>query len=76
MPDWMVRSFEDLDDDPERRQEVATEVGVRLCRALYEQGVDEFHFYTTNRSEIPIAICAALGVDGEAEASAASTSGL
>ncbi len=76
VPDWMVRRFEGLDDDPERRQEVATEVGVRLCRALYDQGVDEFHFYTTNRSEIPIAICAALGVDGEAEAAAASPSGL
>ena len=72
VPDWLVRRFEGLDDAPERRREVATEVGVRLCRALRDQGVDEFHFYTLNRSELPTAICAALGVGGEAEAAAVS----
>ncbi len=74
VPDWLVRRFEGLDDAPERRQEVATEVGVRLCRTLRDQGVDEFHFYTLNRSELPTAICAALGVGGDAEAAVAAPS--
>lgn len=76
VPDWLGRRFEGLDDDPARRLQVATEVAVDLCRTLRAHGVDEFHFYTLNRSELPIAICRALGVgpDDDTGAAAASAS--
>ncbi len=76
VPDWLVRRFEGLDDEPERCQEVATEIGARLCRELRDQGVDEFHFYTLNRCELPIAICRALGVRGDGGPAAAVASPL
>ena len=31
-------------------------------KLLREQGINEFHFYTLNRSELTFAICHALGV--------------
>ncbi len=76
VPDWLVRRFEGLDDEPERCREVATEIGARLCRELRDQGVDEFHFYTLNRCELPIAICRALGVRGDGGPAAAAASPL
>ena len=33
-----------------------------LCRALFDPGVTEFHFYTLNRADLTIAICHLLGL--------------
>ena len=48
--------------DPETRQLVAASAAVELCHALRAEGVNEFHFYTLNRSQLALAICRMLGL--------------
>lgn len=62
VPNWLHDRFAGLDDDPETRQMIAASVAIEQARLLRAQGVDEFHFYTLNRSELTFAICHALGV--------------
>ncbi|HEX7029581.1 MAG TPA: methylenetetrahydrofolate reductase [NAD(P)H] [Gammaproteobacteria bacterium] len=62
VPEWMARLFADLDAEPETRQLVAASVAVELCHALQAEGVNEFHFYTLNRSQLTCAICRMLGI--------------
>ncbi len=62
VPDWLRDRFEGLDDDPETRNLIAASVAIDQVRRLQAEGVDEFHFYTLNRSELTVAICHALGI--------------
>ena len=41
---------------------IAANVAIEQVRQLEKEGIDEFHFYTLNRSELTWAICHALGV--------------
>jgi methylenetetrahydrofolate reductase (NADPH) len=62
VPEWLVHEFDGLDDDPETRRMIAASIAIRQVRELQRHGVDEFHFYTLNRSELTYAICHALGL--------------
>ena len=62
VPAWLHERFEGLNDDAQTRQMIAASVAIEQVRLLQSQGVDEFHFYTLNRSELTYAICHALGV--------------
>jgi methylenetetrahydrofolate reductase (NADPH) len=62
VPDWLEERFAGLDDDAETRQMIAANVAIEQIRKLQAEGVDQFHFYTLNRSELTFAICHALGV--------------
>lgn len=62
IPAWLGERFAGLDDDPETRQMIAASVAIEQVRRLQAEGIDEFHFYTLNRSELTYAICHALGV--------------
>lgn len=62
IPAWMANLFDGLDDDPQTRQLVAAIVAVEQCRSLRQAGIDEFHFYTLNRSDLTQAICHILGI--------------
>ncbi|ANO51924.1 methylenetetrahydrofolate reductase [Woeseia oceani] len=62
VPDWLHERFDGLDDDAETRQMIAASVAIEQVRLLRTQGINEFHFYTLNRSELTFAICHALGV--------------
>lgn len=62
VPDWLEERFAGLDDDAETRQMIAANVAIEQIRILQAEGVDQFHFYTLNRSELTFAICHALGV--------------
>ncbi|HEX5648907.1 MAG TPA: methylenetetrahydrofolate reductase [Steroidobacteraceae bacterium] len=62
VPDWLVRRFDGLEDDAETRRMIAASVAIEQVRRLQEHGVQDFHFYTLNRSELTVAICHALGV--------------
>ena len=62
VPDWLRDRFAGLDDDAETRQMIAASVAIEQVRILEAEGIDEFHFYTLNRSELTYAICHALGV--------------
>lgn len=62
VPQWMAELFEGADDEPETRKLVAATVAAEQCRVLNAHGVDAFHFYTLNRSDLTLAICHMLGV--------------
>lgn len=62
IPKWLEDRFEGLDDNPETRKLIAASVAIDQVHQLQKHGVDQFHFYTLNRSELTYAICHALGV--------------
>ncbi|GMR17017.1 MAG: methylenetetrahydrofolate reductase [Gammaproteobacteria bacterium] len=62
VPRWLHERFDGLDDDPETRRLIAASVAIEQVRLLQREGIDEFHFYTLNRSALTFAICHALGV--------------
>jgi methylenetetrahydrofolate reductase (NADPH) len=72
VPDSMVHRFAGLDDDPDTRRLIAAAVAIEQVQALQQHGVEEFHFYTLNRSELTYAICHALNVRTPAVQAAAS----
>ncbi|MGB5245121.1 MAG: methylenetetrahydrofolate reductase [Woeseia sp.] len=62
VPDWLHERFAGLEDDAETRQMIAASVAIEQVRLLQREGIEEFHFYTLNRSELTFAICHAMGV--------------
>jgi len=62
VPTWLGRMFEGTDNDPEQRRLIASIVAAEQVRVLQANGIDEFHFYTLNRSELTHAIAHVLGV--------------
>lgn len=62
VPDWLRDRFDGLEDDAETRQLIAASVAIEQVQRLEAEGVNDFHFYTLNRSELTYAICHALGV--------------
>ena len=62
VPGWLGHLFEGLDEDPETRRLVAAMVAAEQVRVLQASGIDEFHFYTLNRSDLVYAIAHILGV--------------
>ena len=62
IPDWLEHRFDGLDDNPDTRKLISAAVAIDQVHALQRHGVDQFHFYTLNRSELTYAICHALGV--------------
>jgi len=67
VPDWLSELFDGLDEAPDVRQLVAATVAAELCSRLADQGIQEFHFYTLNRSDLTSAICRILGIRAGAE---------
>jgi methylenetetrahydrofolate reductase (NADPH) len=65
VPAWLHERFTGLDDDPDTRRLIAASVAIEQVRQLKKEGINEFHFYTLNRSELTYAICHALGVRAE-----------
>jgi methylenetetrahydrofolate reductase (NADPH) len=57
VPDWIEKRFAGLDENPEKRNQVAVEVAVALCRKLLKFGVTHLHFYTLNRADLTVAVC-------------------
>jgi len=71
VPEWLSRRFDGLDDDPDTRRLIAASVAIDQVRKLQRQGVEEFHFYTLNRSELTYAICHSLGLRPQVQAQSA-----
>jgi methylenetetrahydrofolate reductase (NADPH) len=61
IPRWMENIFLNLDEQEETRKLIAAIVAVEKCRILHSQGVNDFHFYTLNRSDLTTAICHIFG---------------
>lgn len=68
VPEWLEHRFDGLEDDPETRKLIAASVAIEQVQLLRRAGVDEFHFYTLNRSQLTYAICHAIGVRPQREA--------
>lgn len=68
VPDWLRDRFAGLDDDAQTRQMIAASVAIEQVRHLQSEGIEDFHFYTLNRSELTYAICHALGVRADRDA--------
>ena len=63
IPQWLAGRFEGLDDEPEIRSLVAAGVAAEQVADLADRGITDFHFYTMNKAELPIAICRLLGIN-------------
>ncbi|MGH8311022.1 MAG: methylenetetrahydrofolate reductase [Steroidobacteraceae bacterium] len=73
VPEWLHREFDGLDGDPDTRRLISASIAIRQVRELQRHGVQEFHFYTLNRSELTYAICHALGLRPVATTAAAAS---
>lgn len=62
VPSWMGKMYEGLDNDPTTRNLVGANIAMEQVKILRSEGVNDFHFYTLNRSELTYAICHTLGV--------------
>ncbi|MBX3548984.1 MAG: methylenetetrahydrofolate reductase [NAD(P)H] [Xanthobacteraceae bacterium] len=71
VPQALAERFAGLENDAETRRLVAATVAAEQVNDLRQRGVNEFHFYTLNRSELVYAICHLLGIRPDAGASAA-----
>jgi methylenetetrahydrofolate reductase (NADPH) len=62
VPNWMTQLFAGLENDNQTQSLVAATVAYDLCAQLVSEGVNQFHIYTLNRADIPLALCHRLGV--------------
>jgi len=62
IPHALRHRFDGLENDAETRQMISASVAIEQVRHLESEGINDFHFYTLNRSELTYAICHALGV--------------
>jgi len=70
VPSWLHGEFDGLDADPDTRRMISASIAIRQVRELQRHGVEEFHFYTLNRSELTYAICHSLGIRPQATVAA------
>ena len=62
MPPKLHKQFSGMDKDSDACRMIAEKVAIEQVDELRQHGVDEFHFYTLNRSELTYAICHSLGL--------------
>ena len=62
IPDWLISKYIGLEEDLERRQEMAINVVVDQCRGLISEGFDRLHFYTLNQYKVIGEACHSLGL--------------
>ena len=53
--------FQRVENDPEAGYRLAVELATKLCESLRREGVDHFHFYTLNQTDMCLDISLALG---------------
>jgi methylenetetrahydrofolate reductase (NADPH) len=61
IPPWLAERFDGLDDEPETHALVASAVAAEQVTELLDEGVNEFHIYTHNRSQLALALARILG---------------
>ena len=62
VPAWLAERFAGLAKDPQTHALVAAAVASEQVFDLVERGAGDFHFYTMNRAELPLAVCHMIGV--------------
>jgi methylenetetrahydrofolate reductase (NADPH) len=71
LPPWLEARFAGLEDEPEARSLTGAIVAAAQVERLAQEGFDEFHFYTLNRSDLALAVCRLLGAGAATARSAA-----
>lgn len=66
VPDAYADLFARAGDDPGAKYRLAVDLAVDLCRRLHREGVDEFHLYTLNQTDVCLDISLALGAELQA----------
>ncbi|KQO86436.1 MULTISPECIES: methylenetetrahydrofolate reductase [NAD(P)H] [unclassified Methylobacterium] len=66
VPYWLAARFEGLDNDVDTRRLIAAAVAAEQVLDLVDEGVNDFHFYSMNRSDLVYAICHLLGLRAQA----------
>jgi len=61
VPVWLADRLSPYDDRPQERVPVAVDLAVRQVEDLVARGINEFHFYTMNRSTLVSAVCDRVG---------------
>ena len=67
IPEWLSAQYIGLEDDFERRQEIAIRVAVDQCHRLISEGFDQLHFYTLNQYKVISEVCNILGLGAESK---------
>ena len=62
IPKAVADRFDGLDDDPKTHELVAATVAAEQVDGLRRHGIEDFHFYTMNKSDLVFAICHLLGM--------------
>jgi methylenetetrahydrofolate reductase (NADPH) len=62
VPESLAQRFAGLEEDASTRQMISFAFAIEQVQKLQAHGINEFHFYTLNRSELTFAICHALGI--------------
>lgn len=62
IPASVVQRIEAVGSDRKDRQRIGVDLAAELCQRLIRHGVDGFHFYTLNQSDMVNAVCARLDV--------------
>ncbi len=57
IPERVRERFENTGSDAQAQQAIAAEFLYEQCTHLLANGVKEFHFYTFNKADIPLAVC-------------------
>lgn len=61
VPEWLRKEFTKANGDPEAEARLATEILCKQVTGLAAAGVGHIHFYTLNKSALPVKACEALG---------------
>ena len=72
IPPQLSEQFAGLENDPDTHQLVAASVAIDQVHRLQQHAVEDFHFYTLNRSRLTFAICHILGIRPQQETAHAS----
>ncbi|AVA22130.1 MULTISPECIES: methylenetetrahydrofolate reductase [NAD(P)H] [unclassified Rhizobium] len=70
IPSWLDERFDGLDEQADKRANVAADVAAEQIEDLVRRGIHEFHLYTMNRSPLVSAVLERLGIQRRADARA------
>lgn len=75
VPQWLADRLGPLDGQPDERARVAADLAARQVEGLIALGVDEFHFYTMNRSALVSSVLDQVGFGRRQDTVRKSTAG-
>ncbi|HUH49567.1 MAG TPA: methylenetetrahydrofolate reductase [NAD(P)H] [Mycoplana sp.] len=75
VPQWLADRLGPLDGQPDERARVAADLTARQVEGLIALGVDDFHFYTMNRSALVSSVLDQVGFERRQDTVRKSTAG-